>query len=371
MADLTINQQPLPEFDPNNQSVNGGQEITNLKKLQVGTGDVVFLVDREAVKSGGMTSATANIVLNYNGTATFKTPTGTTILNTAATDGNYINIINTALNSATKTILTDFTFQSTDYAGAFKAGNPTWDQTTGLITGGSGVLINARGILGASAGSPTFTLDATTGNASFKGSISASTITGGTVTGATVTARSGTSGTNISLDSSAGAAIFSYNNTAIGSIASDSTASMLYSSNVSHLFFSGGNTVATLNTDGLTLNGGENLFLQNAQAIHWSSGREIYDDADDIGCNGTFRPKTDGGSDLGKTNRRWNGIHANDIKAYSNFISSDGSNGKTITMDVVSYSYFRGGSVLVNGFRTLTFKNGLLTAATNVVEYDV
>lgn len=90
------------------------------------------------------------------------------------------------LNTTAKTILKDFTFASTDYSGALKTGDITWNTTTGAITGGSGIVINKGGIVGAASGVATFTISGTTGSASFSGSITASTITGTTITGGTV-----------------------------------------------------------------------------------------------------------------------------------------------------------------------------------------
>lgn len=105
-----------------------------------------------------------------------------------AGDPYWINdVINARIDTASKKFLKDFNFGDTDYAGGVYAGDISWNTSTGAITGGSGVVINRAGILGASAGSPTFTLDAVTGDATFTGDVTASTITGGTITGTTIT----------------------------------------------------------------------------------------------------------------------------------------------------------------------------------------
>lgn len=83
------------------------------------------------------------------------------------------DITNARLNSSTKKILSDFNFGATDYAGAVKAGDITWNTTTGAITGGSGIAIYRKGIVGATAGVTTFSIDATTGDAVFLGTITA------------------------------------------------------------------------------------------------------------------------------------------------------------------------------------------------------
>jgi hypothetical protein len=94
--------------------------------------------------------------------------------------GNFVNnIINPSLNTLTKEILSDFNFGSTNYAGAVKAGTITWN-SSGIVTGGSGVAIYRNGIVGAKNGTTTFSIG-TNGNATFRGNITASTITGSTL----------------------------------------------------------------------------------------------------------------------------------------------------------------------------------------------
>ncbi len=56
-------------------------------------------------------------------------------------------------------------------AGAIKTGTITWNATTGALTGGTGIAVTAWGIIGANAGTATFTLEASTGAATFKGDI--------------------------------------------------------------------------------------------------------------------------------------------------------------------------------------------------------
>lgn len=56
-------------------------------------------------------------------------------------------------------------------AGALKTGTITWNATTGALTGGTGIAITEWGIIGAASGSATFTLQASTGAATFKGDI--------------------------------------------------------------------------------------------------------------------------------------------------------------------------------------------------------
>lgn len=84
------------------------------------------------------------------------------------------------IDASAQTILKDFTFGATDYSGAFKSGDIAWNTTTGALTGGSGIIMYRKGIVGATAGVATFTIDATTGAATFAGNLSAA---GGTFSG--------------------------------------------------------------------------------------------------------------------------------------------------------------------------------------------
>jgi hypothetical protein len=97
--------------------------------------------------------------------------------------GNLVNdIINLRLDSSAKKILSDFNFASTDYSGGLKCGTITWNSTTGAITGGSGGVFHKGGIVFANAGVATITLDATTGNATFAGTLSAASGSLGAIT---------------------------------------------------------------------------------------------------------------------------------------------------------------------------------------------
>lgn len=105
--------------------------------------------------------------LNLVGTVSGRS---TATLASAITSGG--NFIDAALDTSAKMILSDFTFSPSDYSGAFKIGNITWNTTTGAVTGGTGILINKLGIVGANAGVTTFTIT-TAGNATFAGNLSA------------------------------------------------------------------------------------------------------------------------------------------------------------------------------------------------------
>jgi hypothetical protein len=110
-----------------------------------------------------------------------------TLANSINASGQLVtDIVNAKIDSSAKSILSDFNFGTTDYAGAVKAGDITWNTTTGAITGGSGVVVYRDGIVGASSGTPTFSLDATTGDATFAGTLSGASGTFGTITSGTL-----------------------------------------------------------------------------------------------------------------------------------------------------------------------------------------
>ena len=99
--------------------------------------------------------------------------------------GNFIsmsqNIAGIDVNS--HSILKGFSFGTTDYSGAFKSGDITWNTDTGAVTGGSGVVMYRNGIVGASAGVTTFSINATTGAVAISGTITAA---AGTIGGWTI-----------------------------------------------------------------------------------------------------------------------------------------------------------------------------------------
>lgn len=119
-------------------------------------------------KAGALVASSATITGTVSGRST------ATIAGAIDASGNLINdILNARINTSAKTMLSDFSFGATDYAGALKSGTITWNTTTGAITGGSGVLVYRGGIIGAASGVATFTLDAASGSATFSGTLSA------------------------------------------------------------------------------------------------------------------------------------------------------------------------------------------------------
>ena len=145
--------------------------------------------------TGSITSTSGNIAGTTtvgNGSTTAVTVGGA--INAA---GNLVtNLINSKLDTSSSTILSSFVFEASNYAGALKAGDITWN-TSGAITGGSGIVINAKGIIGAAAGVPTFSIDSTTGAATFGGTLSAPI---GSIGGLTIASSRLHSGTKTSLN---------------------------------------------------------------------------------------------------------------------------------------------------------------------------
>lgn len=178
MGDLTITQKSTSDSGTIKETDSGVQD---LKILKVGAGSTVFYTDKEGSRWGSIVFDDANAYIKTDGSFKFKAPDGTILMNSSAVDGNFINIINTALNTSSKKILTDFTFESTDYAGAFKTGTPTWDENTGLPTGGTGFIINSAGIIGVNDGETTVAI-LSDGTATFAGTLSAPTGTIGAIT---------------------------------------------------------------------------------------------------------------------------------------------------------------------------------------------
>jgi hypothetical protein len=106
-----------------------------------------------------------------------------TIANAINTDGDLVqDVINEKIDTSAKEILSDFNFGTDDYAGAVKSGDIAWNATTGAVESGSGVVVYRKGIVGATNGVATFTLDATTGSAVFSGTLSAASGTLGALT---------------------------------------------------------------------------------------------------------------------------------------------------------------------------------------------
>lgn len=312
MSELEVAQQPLP--DPSSL-YRGKQEIRDIRELKVGEGSTIFFTDREGSRWGNIVFDDAPAYIKVDGSFKFKNANGDVIIDSlGGGTGDYIQVINSALDSASKTILSDWTFESTDYAGAFKSGNVTWSTVTGLVTGGTGIVINDRGIIGAASGVATFTIDATTGNATFAGTLVAASGTLGSITigtnawhvdssgnmwwgnysnysdaiikisssgsidfstgnivGATIKATSSASGANVFLDPTNKRISFLYNDVEKGLIYCDSSGNVVIDAD-DGLFLTANGT-----GDDIFLTAGDDIFSDCNEWIVLSSGGVFYD----------------------------------------------------------------------------------------------
>lgn len=107
-----------------------------------------------------VSAATTNITANINGV-------GASTLTSQASAGSAIQ---QALEANGSVILTGQLVPTN--TGAIKAGTITWNSTTGALTGGTGIAVTKWGIIGANAGTATFTIETSTGTATLKGNIS-------------------------------------------------------------------------------------------------------------------------------------------------------------------------------------------------------
>jgi hypothetical protein len=137
-----------------------------------------FWISSDGIYVGAAADASKLKYTSATGTFDFiGTVSGRSTVTVAATidsSGNVItDLINARLDTSAKSILSGFDFGSADYAGAVKSGDIAWNTATGAVTGGSGVVVYRTGIVGAAAGVTTFSIDAATGSAYFKGDIAA------------------------------------------------------------------------------------------------------------------------------------------------------------------------------------------------------
>lgn len=283
MGDISIE---TKNISSNDVLSSNSTEVSDLQQLKVGAGSSIFYTDKEGSRWGHINFDSAKAWIKVDGSAKFKSSAGDTLLDTGATDGNFINIINNALNTSSKTILTDFTFESTDYAGAFKTGNITWSDTTGLVTGGTGIVMNARGIIGANAGVATFSIDSTTGNATFAGTLSGAsgtfgTITSGTIQGCTIQSTSGANKIELSTGDSLN---FYYSSAIRGYIKAESTTDLTISANDDVRFRAGGSVRCQAGSDSFRPTGTDKVYDLGTDANQW---RGVYAERYYAGASGT------------------------------------------------------------------------------------
>ena len=151
-----------------------GQILNNLREITVGSGSEVFrTVAGIGSFWGGQTIEEAKAYIKFDGSFKFKDASGNTLLDSLGAGGNYVNLINSVLNTQTKQILGEFTFGASGAIAIAADGN-------------NGLWLSSNGLLGKRAGATTFAID-TSGNATFAGALSAVTGSIGSLTGGKIT----------------------------------------------------------------------------------------------------------------------------------------------------------------------------------------
>jgi len=177
------------------------------------TGNAIFGGELIAA-SGTFGTITAGAL---QGSLTVGGRLATTIGSAINASGNFINnLINARIDTDSKKILSDFTISDDNSStSGFKAGDITWN-SSGVVTGGTGVAMTPYGFVGANSGLTTFSISSITGNAVFSGDITGSTITGSIITGGVV--QTAASGNRITMNESTNSIEFKNDNNLFASM---------------------------------------------------------------------------------------------------------------------------------------------------------
>lgn len=105
-------------------------------------------------------------------TSTGGTTMSTVVSNASLGASAYSGLSNKLNKSAADIISGVLDVDTSTYNGGIRTGSVTWNTTTGAITGGSGVVITKKGLIGVASGVTKFSIDGTTGAATFAGDIS-------------------------------------------------------------------------------------------------------------------------------------------------------------------------------------------------------
>lgn len=111
------------------------------------------------------------------GSSVRVTSTGGTTMSTIESNASlgasaYSGLSNKLNKSAADIISGVLDVDTSTYNGGIRTGSVTWNTTTGAITGGSGVVITKKGLIGVASGVTKFSIDGSTGAATFAGDIS-------------------------------------------------------------------------------------------------------------------------------------------------------------------------------------------------------
>lgn len=172
-------------YKPIEEPVRKSRSNQNFDKLTVGSGSQRFEVNvKDGLWMGADTFTDGKFSVDFDGdvianSILIKNSSGDTLINSNASI-DFVNVLNSKLNTNTQKLLKDFTFDG--YTGAFKTGDITWNTGTGAITGGTGGLLFSKGLIFAKSGTPTIVLDGETGDATFSGTLTAASGSLGAIT---------------------------------------------------------------------------------------------------------------------------------------------------------------------------------------------
>jgi hypothetical protein len=314
-----------------------GKYLNNLKRIIVGAGANIFYVDPEGARWGDARFDQANAFIKNDGSYKFKDGSGNVLIDSAGTGGNYINLINSNLNTQTKLILGEFQFQG---SGALKIATDD----------NNGVWISPTGILGKKAGATTFAID-NGGNATFGGTLVAASgtfgmITAGTFTGVTI--QTATSGRRMKIDGSNNKLQWLNNDSVEGYIYNDGSGNMVIDAdNAIYITADGAG-------DDIAIHAGDVLALYANNSIQMWFNKDGGSDTLGFvsGAGATVVGTLNGSGDLAVSG---------DVQCGGTFKSSDGSSGGNYT----SYGFVTNarlnGGVVEKKYREITVKDGLIT----------
>lgn len=249
------------------------------------------------------------------------------------------DIVNERINTASKNILKDFNFGDADFAGGVYAGNIAWNTGNGSYVSGSGIVLNRRGIIGANGSQVTFSIDATTGDATFRGDITASTVTGGTISGTTITGSTITGGTIQTASSGLRIRLTSSNTNRIEFLSGSTLYGLLqvdssgtdgrvrlvdpYNGNYGLYLIatigSGSNTQASLIAQGAQISAGGSSSVYSSQLIvdndyfgayRTGGSNKLFTN---LRLDGNWLPFSNNSYTLGSSTYRWSQLHTNSI----------------------------------------------------------
>jgi hypothetical protein len=308
---------PLPVQDPNSRG--GSQYLSDIAEMQIGFGSSVFRADQQGIWLGASTFEDAPFSVDMDGN----------IVATGLTLSSLVGTLDDISNGSTyfKTTAAQVTGASNAATGLNGSGEIIKGFLASQLSSKSlpttGVRIDNNGIYGRSSGVTTFWIDASTGAATFAGTLLAASGTFGTVTAGTL------SGQSISGSTITGSTL---------STATSGQRVVLTSTLAQYYNSSGTEIIETYASSNSFLMKG----IQSSSSIYFDSGssgtvafltngtiKAVFD-----GGNSRFAPFTDGGISLGAFGATWGNLHLHDTFYY-----------QTIEQPIVWYGYASGTSI--------------------------